>query len=106
MVWRLSMPLAGNGVRANSSAPSSNLDCAASSCRALKAICCRMPKKRDRRLPLPPLSVEDAQLFDRFKPFGWLGIRLTRGTINAAALFAIMEKGVFEELPDLRVVVT
>jgi len=58
------------------------------------------------QIPMFLHPVEDAQLFDRFKPFGWLGIRLTRGTINAAALFAIMEKGVFEELPDLRVVVT
>lgn len=50
--------------------------------------------------------VEDAQLFDRFKRFGRLGMRLTRGTINSAALFAIIEGGLFEELPNLRVVVT
>lgn len=50
--------------------------------------------------------VEDAQLFARFKRFGRLGTRLTRGTINSAALFAMLESGVFEELPNLRVVVT
>lgn len=33
-------------------------------------------------------------------------MRLTRGTINSAALFAITESGMFEGLPDLRVVVT
>lgn len=50
--------------------------------------------------------VADPQLFGRFKRFGPLGMRLTRGTINSAALFAIMESGMFEELPNLRVVVT
>ena len=33
-------------------------------------------------------------------------MRLTRGTINSAAIFALLESGVFEELPELRVVVT
>ena len=50
--------------------------------------------------------VEDGWLFERFRRFGRLGIRLTRGTINSAALFAILESGVFEELSDLHVVVT
>ena len=50
--------------------------------------------------------VEDTQLFQRFNAFGRLGVRLTRGTINSAALFAMMESGVFEDCPGLRVVVT
>jgi len=50
--------------------------------------------------------IEDPALFDRFKPFGRLGVRLTRGTINSAALFAIVESGLFEDYPDLRIVVT
>jgi aminocarboxymuconate-semialdehyde decarboxylase len=50
--------------------------------------------------------VEDAELFQRFKRYGRLGVRLTRGTINSAALFALLEGGCFEELPTLRVVVT
>lgn len=50
--------------------------------------------------------VEDAELYRRFKPFGRLGVRLTRGTINSAALFALMESGVFEDIPNLKVVVT
>jgi aminocarboxymuconate-semialdehyde decarboxylase len=50
--------------------------------------------------------VEDPALFARFKRFGRLGVRLTRGTINAAALGALLEGGVFDELPTLRVVVT
>jgi aminocarboxymuconate-semialdehyde decarboxylase len=49
--------------------------------------------------------VADPQLFARFKRFGGLGMRLTRATINAAALFAMLEGGVFDELPNLRVVV-
>jgi predicted TIM-barrel fold metal-dependent hydrolase len=50
--------------------------------------------------------IEDAMLFGRFKRYGRHGVRLTRGTINAAALFALLESGMFEELPGLRVVVT
>jgi predicted TIM-barrel fold metal-dependent hydrolase len=50
--------------------------------------------------------VEDPQLFKRFKPYGRLGVRLTRGTINSAALFAVLESGMFEEMPNLRIVVT
>jgi predicted TIM-barrel fold metal-dependent hydrolase len=37
---------------------------------------------------------------------GRLGTRLSRGTINAAAAIALVTSGVFEELPDLRAVIT
>jgi aminocarboxymuconate-semialdehyde decarboxylase len=50
--------------------------------------------------------VPDPQLGARFRSFGRLGARLTRSTINSAALFALLTGGVFEELPGLRVVVT
>ena len=50
--------------------------------------------------------VEDPQLYERFKTYGRLGVRLTRGTINSAAIFAILESGMFEDMPNLRVVVT
>ncbi|HET8699314.1 MAG TPA: amidohydrolase family protein [Gammaproteobacteria bacterium] len=50
--------------------------------------------------------VADPQLFGRFKRFGRLGGRLTRSTINSAALFALLTGGVFEALPGLKVVVT
>lgn len=50
--------------------------------------------------------IEDPALFRRFKAYGRLGVRLTRGTINAAGVFAMLESGMFEELPNLRVVVT
>ena len=58
------------------------------------------------QIPVFLHPVADGQLFARFKRFGPLGMRLTRGTINSAALFAIIESGLFEELPNLRVVVT
>jgi aminocarboxymuconate-semialdehyde decarboxylase len=50
--------------------------------------------------------VADPQLYRRFKRYGALGMRLTRSTINSAALFALLESGTFEEIPRLRVVVT
>ena len=60
------------------------------------------------RLGIPVFlhPVADADLDRRFRRFGRLGVRLTRSTINSAALFALMESGVFEELPGLNVVVT
>jgi len=39
-------------------------------------------------------------------PYGRLGTLFARGTINAASLIALLEGGVFDELPDLQVVVT
>ncbi len=50
--------------------------------------------------------VADRELDARFKRFGPLGVRLTRGTINSAALVAILQSGMLEELPSLRIVVT
>lgn len=50
--------------------------------------------------------VADTQLDARFRRFGRMGVRLTRSTINAAALYALLEGGLFEALPGLRVVVT
>lgn len=50
--------------------------------------------------------VADRELDLRFKRLGRLGVRLTRGTINSAALMAILQSGMFKELPGLRVVVT
>ena len=50
--------------------------------------------------------VADPQLEPRFRKFGELGVRLTRSTINGAALYALLEGGVFDELPGLKVIVT
>jgi predicted TIM-barrel fold metal-dependent hydrolase len=50
--------------------------------------------------------VTDLAMHNRFKTYGRLGVRLARSTINAAAMFAMMECGLFEEHPGLRVVVT
>lgn len=48
----------------------------------------------------------DPQMHNRFKKYGRLGVRLARSTINSAALFAMLESGTFDEVPNLRVVVT
>jgi predicted TIM-barrel fold metal-dependent hydrolase len=50
--------------------------------------------------------INDAVLDRRFVRYGRLGVQLARGTINAAALVALLESGTFDELPNLRVVVT
>jgi len=50
--------------------------------------------------------VTDPAMHNRFKKFGRLGVRLARANINAAALVALLESGTFDELPNLRVVVT
>jgi aminocarboxymuconate-semialdehyde decarboxylase len=39
-------------------------------------------------------------------PYGLIGTLFARGTVNSAALIALVERGVFAELPGLRVVVT
>jgi aminocarboxymuconate-semialdehyde decarboxylase len=39
-------------------------------------------------------------------PYGLIGTLFARGTVNSAALIALIEGGVFSELPALRVVVT
>jgi aminocarboxymuconate-semialdehyde decarboxylase len=39
-------------------------------------------------------------------PYGLIGTLFARGTVNSAALIALVEGGVFSELPGLRVVVT
>jgi predicted TIM-barrel fold metal-dependent hydrolase len=50
--------------------------------------------------------INDPALHRRVARYGRLGVQLARGTINAAALIALLEGGTFDELPNLRVVVT
>jgi len=50
--------------------------------------------------------VEDPELFRRFKGYGRLGVRLTRGTINSAALIALLDSGLLDGPPKLKIVVT
>lgn len=50
--------------------------------------------------------ITDTQLRKRFASYGRLGSTFNRGTINAAALVALIESGTLDELPALRVVVT
>ena len=50
--------------------------------------------------------VNDQQLRQRFGRYGRAGMMLSRGTINALALIALLESGTLDELPGLRIVVT
>jgi aminocarboxymuconate-semialdehyde decarboxylase len=50
--------------------------------------------------------ITDPQLHARFRKTGRQGVRLARATINSLALISLLEGGVFDELPKLRVVVT
>lgn len=43
---------------------------------------------------------------EQMVPYGRIGTLFARGTVNAAALIALIESGVFAQLPGLRVVVT
>ena len=50
--------------------------------------------------------VTDPAMHNRFRKYGRLGVRIARSTINSAAMIAMMESGMFERHPRLRVVVT
>jgi len=50
--------------------------------------------------------VNPQPLTGQMDPYGRLGTMFARGTINSAALIALIESGAFAELPDLKVVVT
>lgn len=50
--------------------------------------------------------VTDPAMHKRFGQTGRQGVRLARATINSLALMALLEGGVFDDLPKLRVVVT
>ena len=50
--------------------------------------------------------VTDPTMHKRFGQTGRQGVRLARATINSLALLSLLEGGVFDELPKLRVVVT
>ncbi len=48
----------------------------------------------------------DPQLHKRFARTGRIGVRFARGTINSAALLNMLQNGTFDEIKDLRIVVT
>jgi aminocarboxymuconate-semialdehyde decarboxylase len=50
--------------------------------------------------------ITDVQLRKRFAAYRRLGNTFNRGTVNGAALIALLESGAFDELPSLRIVVT
>ena len=50
--------------------------------------------------------ITDPMMHARFGKTGRQGVRLARATVNSLALISMLEGGVFDELPKLRVVVT
>jgi aminocarboxymuconate-semialdehyde decarboxylase len=60
------------------------------------------------RLGVPVFAhpVAPQPLTRQMAPYGVVGTLFARGTVNSAALIALVEGGVFSELPGLRVVVT
>ena len=57
-------------------------------------------------VPVFAHPITDAELRRRLGRYCRPGTTLNRGTVNSAALIALLESGVFDELPGLRVVVT
>jgi predicted TIM-barrel fold metal-dependent hydrolase len=57
-------------------------------------------------VPVFAHPVAPQPLTRQMAPYGLIGTLFARGTVNSAALIALVEGGVFEQLPDLRVVVT
>jgi aminocarboxymuconate-semialdehyde decarboxylase len=57
-------------------------------------------------IPVFVHPVTDPTMHKRFGQTGRQGVRLARATINSLALLSMLEGGVFDELPKLRVVVT
>jgi len=57
-------------------------------------------------LPVFVHPINPSYLLAQVSGYGRVGTLFARGTINAAALIALIEGGVFARLPDLRVVVT
>ena len=57
-------------------------------------------------VPVFAHPVAPQPLTRQMAPYGVIGTLFARGTVNSAALIALVEGGVFAELPDLRVVVT
>jgi aminocarboxymuconate-semialdehyde decarboxylase len=57
-------------------------------------------------VPVFAHPINPQPLSRQLAPYGRLGTLLARGTVNAATLVALLEGGVFDELPSLQVVVT
>jgi predicted TIM-barrel fold metal-dependent hydrolase len=58
------------------------------------------------RVPVFVHPIAPQPLTKQMVPYGLVGTLFARGTVNSASLIALVEGGVFSELPDLRVVVT
>ena len=58
------------------------------------------------RVPVFVHPVAPQPLTRQMAPYGVIGTLFARGTVNGAALIALVEGGTFTQLPDLRIVVT
>lgn len=58
------------------------------------------------RVPVFVHPVNPQPLLGKMEPYGRIGTLFARGTVNSAALIALVEGGAFTSMPDLRVVVT
>jgi len=59
-----------------------------------------------RSVPVFVHPVAPQPLTKQMTPYGLIGTLFARGTVNSASLIALVEGGVFSQLPSLRVVVT
>jgi aminocarboxymuconate-semialdehyde decarboxylase len=57
-------------------------------------------------VPVFAHPVAPQPLTKQMVPYGLVGTLFARGTVNSACLIALVEGGVFSQLPDLRIVVT
>ena len=57
-------------------------------------------------MPVFVHPVAPQPLTRQMAPYGMIGTLFARGAVNSASLIALVEGGVFSELPDLRIVVT
>ena len=57
-------------------------------------------------IPVFVHPITDPQMHERFRRTGRQGVRLARATINSLALLSLLEGGVYDALPKLKVVVT
>jgi len=58
------------------------------------------------RVPVYVHPVAPQPLTRQMAPYGVIGTLFARGTVNGAALIALVEGGAFTRLPDLRIIVT
>src|SRR4051794_4350435 len=114
MAWHLSTPMTATGPPERLNAPSANLACVVSCLSVRAATCCstrrrhgpHLKLRRNSGVPVFAHPIAPQPLTKQMAPYGLIGTLFARGAVNSAALVALVEGGVFTELPNLRVVFT